>query len=154
MSEYFVYEISCSKDDRVYVGMSPNPGTRFRVHMSSSKSEDFPLYKAIREYGKDAFSWRPITKHETRAEALAAEKGTIHAYRRAGRSLFNGNLILPEDRKSRPDNRTHITIRPRVNSDLERIHEERRKEFPDLIHDWATAFAENVKQSEQGESEQ
>lgn len=33
--------------------------------------------------------------------------------------------------------RKHITIRPRVNSALERIHDERRKEFPDLVHKWA-----------------
>ena len=37
--------------------------------------------------------------------------------------------------------RKHITIRPRVNSDLERIHDERRQEFPDLVHGWATSWA-------------
>ena len=51
--------------------------------------------------------------------------------------------------------RKHITIRPRVNSDLERIHEERRKEFPDLIHGWATSwasqFAEMAAASSKGE---
>lgn len=36
-------------------------------------------------------------------------------------------------------NRKHITIRPRRNSALERIHDERRKEFPDLAHEWAEA---------------
>lgn len=50
--------------------------------------------------------------------------------------------------------RKHITIRPRVNSDLERIHEERRKEFPDLIHNWASQFAEMAAASSKGEDDQ
>jgi len=45
--------------------------------------------------------------------------------------------------------RKHITIRPRVNSDLERIHDERRKDFPNLVHDWATTFSLMTKASEQ-----
>jgi len=49
--------------------------------------------------------------------------------------------------------RKHITIRPRVNSDLERVHDERRKEFPDLVHSWATTFAEQVKASDKGEKD-
>lgn len=57
------------------------------------------------------------------------------------------------------NHRKHITIRPRRNSALERIHDERRKEFPDLVHKWADAeeagwaetFASMKKQSEEKE---
>lgn len=46
--------------------------------------------------------------------------------------------------------RKHITIRPRVNSALERIHEEQRKEFPNLVHSWAEQ-AEAFSMEKEGE---
>lgn len=33
--------------------------------------------------------------------------------------------------------RKHITIRPRVNSALERFYDHRRKELAGLVHEWA-----------------
>jgi hypothetical protein len=35
--------------------------------------------------------------------------------------------------------RKHITIRPRVNSALERVYDNRRKELAGLVHQWAEA---------------
>lgn len=43
--------------------------------------------------------------------------------------------------------RKHITIRPRVNSALERVYDHRRKELASLVHEWADAAEKAEKPS-------
>jgi hypothetical protein len=50
-----------------------------------------------------------------------------------------------------------IVVRPRKASALEAVwdaNDRNAAAMREIIHSWAEAFAENVKQSEQGESEQ
>jgi hypothetical protein len=61
-----------------------------------------------------------------------------------------GNLPAEQVSKRPPI----IAVRPRKDSDLLAIQEANNNDMADILHSWATVFAENVKQSEQGEPDQ
>jgi group I intron endonuclease len=53
---YFVYKLTCSAHDKVYIGVSQNPEVRMRQHRSKARSgDDQVIYKAMRKYGVDSF---------------------------------------------------------------------------------------------------
>ena len=51
MKTIFIYKITCTKNNKSYIGQSTNPNRRFQQHMNSNKSfED-----DINQYGNDSF---------------------------------------------------------------------------------------------------
>ena len=53
-----IYYIHCKETNKGYVGQhySPSPEKRWNQHWIAMKCHDFPLYRAFKKYGKDAFT--------------------------------------------------------------------------------------------------
>ena len=60
MDKYFVYELYCKGNNKIYVGVSNNPERRFKEHIYRSYNKENKQYnnykeRCIRKYGKDSF---------------------------------------------------------------------------------------------------
>lgn len=76
----FVYKITNTVNGKVYIGITTKSvQSRWKAHLSNAfvKNVDYYLYKAMRKYGKEAFSIETIHEAETLAELLEAEKRFI-----------------------------------------------------------------------------
>lgn len=65
---YYLYEIKNLKSNNSYIGQTNNPDRRWREHKSAAfnihnPSYDYPLYRAIRKYGLNNFSFSIIEKN-------------------------------------------------------------------------------------------
>jgi len=170
---FYVYVLTSSKDDRVYVGMSQAPTVRFTAHRFASKSERGALYDAMRLHGVDSFDQEIIAGFPTRKEALDAEAALARTLRAENRELFNRTFLLGnaygrpgKNNESRARRQMNpIAVRPRKGSALYVLFAEcgfNNRVMADLIHHWAelamadnktwaSQFAEMAAASEQGE---
>jgi group I intron endonuclease len=58
-----IYLITCKANDKKYVGQhqNANPYHRWQQHISDSKRDTKnPFHQALRQYGKDGFTWEVI----------------------------------------------------------------------------------------------
>ena len=65
MSDYskgIIYSCKCSEDKRIYYGSTINLERRIGQHKYDSKTSDYKLYKAIREYGWDKFTFEIVER--------------------------------------------------------------------------------------------
>jgi group I intron endonuclease len=85
----FVYKITNTVNDRVYVGLTTGPlKVRWRQHLSAANTDvDKPLYRAMRKYGADKFSIE-VTYRATSIEDLRAAEirliGELKAHAKDG----------------------------------------------------------------------
>lgn len=72
---YMVYKISCSVNDKIYVGYtSKTAEERFNAHLLNARwRKKTALYDAIRAYGNDSFSVEFLVECKTHAQACAEE---------------------------------------------------------------------------------
>lgn len=55
MSSQYIYKITNTINEKIYVGKSKNPKVRWRQHKSHSKKRNTKLYYAMRKYGIENF---------------------------------------------------------------------------------------------------
>lgn len=89
--KYFVYEIICSANSKVYVGVSNNPERRFKEHKYRSfniKDRSYNLLKerTIRKYGKESLTMVVIYQG-CKESCIDLEIERISYYRDLGLSL-------------------------------------------------------------------
>lgn len=75
---YYIYKITNKLNGHSYIGQTNCPERRFREHMSASKNPknpcfDYPLYRGIRKYGKDNYSFSIIDKTDDKNKIDALE---------------------------------------------------------------------------------
>lgn len=72
---HFVYIVENSIDDKVYVGQTRDFEKRKYGHVySAEKGDERPLYRAMREFGIDLFSFRILEECQTEEEASVREQ--------------------------------------------------------------------------------
>ena len=90
---FFCYKITNLVNGKVYIGKTNRPHERWIEHQNCVKK--YPLYNAIRKYGRDNFSFEIIAISEIESEINKSEPLYIKQYRsninRYGRS-FGYNL--------------------------------------------------------------
>lgn len=59
-----IYKITNLLNNKVYIGQSRNISERWRSHRTKYQTQDYPLYRAIRKYGIDNFSFEVIEECE------------------------------------------------------------------------------------------
>lgn len=76
---WHTYKITNNVNGKVYIGKCKgNPHERWTRHVSDAKrGASFLLHKAIRKYGRDAFTLNVINQHETENQVVADEKQLI-----------------------------------------------------------------------------
>lgn len=89
--EYFVYEITCSANHKVYVGVSNNPERRFKEHKYRAfniKDKSYNLLKerTIRKYGKESLTMVVIYQG-CKKSCIDLEVDRITYYKGLGLSL-------------------------------------------------------------------
>lgn len=88
----YVYQISSSATDGLYIGKANNLNNRWFEHLSDSKERlDYPLYRAFAKYGIDTFSIQEVRQFETEEEAFAYETQLIKELRAKGVKIYNQN---------------------------------------------------------------
>lgn len=74
---FYIYLIHNILNNKVYIGKTTNPLTRWRKHLEvafSQRTEDqYYLHKSIRKYGKDNFSFSIIQQFYTEQQSNLAE---------------------------------------------------------------------------------
>lgn len=89
---FFVYTIQNRADNRLYVGQTNKPLTRWSAHKGEArKGLVRPLYEDMRALGHGAFTFTVIESHETQADVNDAERFWIE-YFKADCHLFGYNL--------------------------------------------------------------
>lgn len=76
----FVYKITNSVNGKVYIGITTKSvRSRWKAHLCNAfvKNVNYYLYKAMRKYGKEAFSIETIHEAESLVDLLEAEKRFI-----------------------------------------------------------------------------
>lgn len=76
----FVYKITNSVNGKVYIGVTTKSvRSRWKAHLCNAfvKNVNYYLYKAMRKYGKEAFSIETIHEAASLADLLKAEKRFI-----------------------------------------------------------------------------
>jgi predicted GIY-YIG superfamily endonuclease len=76
---------------KAYVGITNNPKERWRQHRKCKKAH--PLYRAMKKYGRDAFTMEIVSSHPDLVAAKAAEISLIAMLNSADRS--DGYNISP-----------------------------------------------------------
>ncbi len=80
---YYIYLIQNLINLKIYIGFSKNPKFRWTQHISIAKrkTNKYPLYNAIRKYGKKHFVMQTIESFNNIEEALEAEKFWIEYFK-------------------------------------------------------------------------
>jgi len=80
---YYIYLIQNLINLKIYIGFSKNPKFRWTQHISIAKrkTNKYPLYNAIRKYGKKHFAMHTIESFNNIEEALEAEKFWIEYFK-------------------------------------------------------------------------
>lgn len=74
----FVYVISCLVNGKRYVGKANMPAQRWTAHKSVARSgKTSPLYRDMRSFGPEAFSFEVVEECESEAASFDAEKRWI-----------------------------------------------------------------------------
>lgn len=116
---FFCYQVKCEKTGKSYVGMTGRPILdRFASHVRDSRrGTQTALHRAIRKYGKKSFSVFELSRHESRSEALQAERDHIKLMNTFSDSGYNmtpgGEGVLSMAAESRQKHRESITERHR-----------------------------------------
>ena len=74
-----IYKITNKINGNAYIGQSVNIKKRLENHKCCNGNADFPLYKAIKEYGKDNFTYE-ILEQCTKEELNSRELYYIHKF--------------------------------------------------------------------------
>lgn len=80
---FAVYEVTGPTG--VYYGKTKDPANRFRRH----HKEHAHFSRAVRKYGREAFSYRTFQVFDTEAQAYVVERALVAAARLAGTRLYN-----------------------------------------------------------------
>lgn len=77
--KYVIYKITNLINNKIYIGQTTNVKERFRHHKQApfrkgSRDYNKPLYRAIRKYGLDNFSFEIIDKSATSIDELNAKE--------------------------------------------------------------------------------
>jgi len=73
MVSHYIYKITNTLNQKIYVGKSKNPKVRWRQHKSHSKKRNTKLYYAMRKYGVENFTFEIL---EECLEAQVNERET------------------------------------------------------------------------------
>jgi predicted GIY-YIG superfamily endonuclease len=78
---YSVYMILNNVDKRKYIGITTNYRTRRNFHFCLGKTmPNRPLYRAIRQHGREQFLMVTLWETECKDEAYSIERGLIAAH--------------------------------------------------------------------------
>lgn len=96
---FFIYKITCDKNNKSYIGLTKNPNKRFEQHLSGCGSK--PLLHDIVEYSIKHFIFEiiDILINKTRQEAESREKELIllHDCIRSGYNISLGTISPNDD---------------------------------------------------------
>lgn len=70
MSIYTIYKSVNQINGKVYIGFDSKWPNRINSHKSSSKTQDYKFYRAIRKYGWDNFVWSIIYQSKDKQHTL------------------------------------------------------------------------------------
>lgn len=91
---FFVYSIQNRADNRLYIGQTNKPMTRWSAHKGyARKGLARPLYDDMRALGHGSFAFTVLESHETQADVNEAERFWIE-YFKADCHLFGYNLAV------------------------------------------------------------
>jgi group I intron endonuclease len=90
----YVYLITNTINEKLYVGKSNNPNKRWNAHKQTARSGPADtkysyLHKAIKKYGSDNFMLEIIDSFPNEELAFAAERNCITFYLMTGFKLYN-----------------------------------------------------------------
>lgn len=104
MGEYVLYRITCSVNDKVYIGYTAKTAyARFMMHLRNARwKKKSALYDAIRAYGNEAFHVEWLRTVPNHADACAAEIMLIESHRSmlpGGYNMTRGGDGVPVPRE-------------------------------------------------------
>jgi group I intron endonuclease len=103
---FYIYKISNTINDKVYIGMSSNPEYRRRTYISVVKNVPYDdkrvqfVQKAMKDIGIDNFIFEVFEECVSRVEALEREKYWIDYYKSADENFgynISGGFIMPNN---------------------------------------------------------
>jgi group I intron endonuclease len=75
---YFVYKITCSVNEKSYIGISVDPQRRLRQHRNKARiGSGYALHNAMRKHGVDTFTMEVLMEVSTEEDALQMEEKLI-----------------------------------------------------------------------------
>src|SRR5271165_3563629 len=87
-----IYLITNKENNKVYVGASVNPSKRWYNHRWNCIANQYPklpIYRAMKKYGIDSFSFEVIEVFDTEELMLEAETWWISYLKSLGVQLYN-----------------------------------------------------------------
>jgi group I intron endonuclease len=98
---YFIYKITNIINNKCYIGFTKNPNKRKQQHLSGRSISCYKLHRAIKKYGKEAFSFELIYENMDRIHTLTIQEPFyIQKYDsiKNGYNVSNGgfNINTPE----------------------------------------------------------
>ena len=88
-AKFYVYRITNEVNGLLYIGKAKNPERRWTVHKWYAASFDSYLYRAMRKYGIENFTFKVLSSHTTEKEAFAEEVRVIKAHSTFGIGGYN-----------------------------------------------------------------
>lgn len=80
MKTYYIYKATNIINGKSYIGQTRNYHTRVWQHLRCYEKEDCAFHKALKEYGKDNFTWEIIETCNNRNKSIELEKHYIEFY--------------------------------------------------------------------------
>lgn len=77
---FYLYRATCLLNNKVYIGQTVNPKTRWKAHYKDSKDPKVPFHFAINKYGLDNFNFEIIASCKTQEDANEAETLLVSQY--------------------------------------------------------------------------
>lgn len=105
MPTWIIYKIFCPISQKSYIGLTTDSlSQRWSNHVCQATRtlSKMLLHKAIRKYGREAFSAVEISRHDTLEDASQTEREAIGAHRTlapAGYNLADGGMGTPGVRR-------------------------------------------------------
>lgn len=86
---FYVYKITNLINNKIYIGKTNNVKKRWREHISSSKNKslNYPIYNAIRKYGKNNFITEVIGEFICERKAYDIETECIYYYNSMNKNI-------------------------------------------------------------------
>lgn len=97
----YIYKITNNLTGQSYIGRSINPESRYKSYISLCCRGQYKLYKALRDYGINNFSWSFIDTASTFKGLCMLEEDYIYAYN----SVDDGYNCIYNDKEARDSKR-------------------------------------------------
>ena len=136
-----VYKITNLINGKIYIGATQDFQLRWRVHRSNSKRKNYPISKAIRDYGINNFKFQAIEIEPDKETMYEREKYYIKLYNaiERGYNCTEGGIDGKVSQKTKKNMRVSWRSRPKrsalANEKTQLLKKaNRKKKFLNNVH--------------------